>query len=104
MFKRNLIDSKTYNTHEPQLQLVNQSCASVHGITVSKTSISFVSVSQYETHYIKIGKGNQGTYPIVFNDIMGLEEGDTQGVLPADIKLTMEGHVKEGYMVQLLNV
>ncbi|XP_049449478.1 interferon-induced protein 44-like isoform X1 [Epinephelus fuscoguttatus] len=54
--------------------------------------------TKYETHHIKIGKGNQGTYPIIFNDIMGLEEGDTQGVRPADIKLTMEGHVKEGYM------
>nr|XP_033470016.1 interferon-induced protein 44-like [Epinephelus lanceolatus] len=53
---------------------------------------------KYETHHSKIGKGNQGTYPIVFNDIMGLEEGETQGVRPADIKLTMEGHVKEGYM------
>ncbi|KAL7384386.1 hypothetical protein ABVT39_001187 [Epinephelus coioides] len=53
---------------------------------------------KYETHHSKIGRGNQGTYPIVFNDIMGLEEGDTQGVLPADIKLTMEGHVKEGYV------
>lgn len=52
---------------------------------------------KYETHHIKIGNRNQGTYPVVFNDIMGLEEGDSEGVHPADIKLTMKGHVKEGY-------
>ncbi|KAM4560800.1 interferon-induced protein 44-like [Fundulus diaphanus] len=36
-------------------------------------------------------------YPIVFNDIMGLEEGDGSGIRTEDIKLALRGHVKEGY-------
>ncbi|KAM7407999.1 hypothetical protein PAMA_003639 [Pampus argenteus] len=49
----------------------------------------------YETH--KIRRGISNSYPFVFNDIMGLEEGMGRGVRPEDIKLAMMGHVKEGY-------
>lgn len=58
----------------------------------------FVCLLQYRTH--KIRKGNPQTYyPIVLNDIMGLEEKSDAGVRPDDIKLAMKGHVKDGYMV-----
>ena len=55
---------------------------------------------QYETHEIRRGTSDS-FYPIVFNDIMGLEEGTGQGVQAEDIKLAMMGRVKEGYKVQL---
>ncbi|XP_044222619.1 interferon-induced protein 44-like [Thunnus albacares] len=52
--------------------------------------------TKYETHKIRRGTSNS-FYPIVFNDIMGLEEGTGQGVQAEDIKLAMMGRVKEGY-------
>ncbi|XP_061578855.1 interferon-induced protein 44-like [Cololabis saira] len=58
--------------------------------------LNFWLILQYETHKIqKEGRGN--FYPFVFNDIMGLGEGDANGVNTHDIKLALEGHVKEGY-------
>uniref|UniRef100_A0A3B3ZN19 Uncharacterized protein n=1 Tax=Periophthalmus magnuspinnatus TaxID=409849 RepID=A0A3B3ZN19_9GOBI len=52
----------------------------------------------YKTHQIGKGKGKSGThYPVVFNDIMGLESDKNVGVRAEDIKLAMMGHVKEGY-------
>ncbi|KAG7233440.1 hypothetical protein INR49_006736 [Caranx melampygus] len=51
---------------------------------------------KYETHKIRTGaRGN--FYPVVFNDVMGLEEETGRGVRPEDIKLAMMGHVKDGY-------
>lgn len=58
----------------------------------------FVCLLQYTTH--KIRKREQTFYPLIFNDIMGLEEGSGSGVRPDDIKLAMKGHVKDGYKVQ----
>lgn len=55
---------------------------------------------QFETHKIKEGRGDQKTcYSFVFNDIMGLEEGESEGARADDIKLALKGHVKEGYKV-----
>lgn len=54
---------------------------------------------QFESHKIRKVDGAQKTYyPIIFNDIMGLEE-DGSGVRAEDIKLVLSGHVKEGHKV-----
>ncbi|XP_035990895.1 interferon-induced protein 44 isoform X1 [Fundulus heteroclitus] len=52
---------------------------------------------KFETHKFNKGRGNEKTiYPVVFNDIMGLEE-ENKGVHENDIKLALKGHVKEGH-------
>ncbi|XP_029981743.1 interferon-induced protein 44-like isoform X2 [Sphaeramia orbicularis] len=50
---------------------------------------------EYKAH--KIRRQGGGHLPIVFSDIMGLEDGQDVGVRAEDIQLAMEGHVKEGY-------
>ncbi|XP_014864559.1 PREDICTED: interferon-induced protein 44-like isoform X2 [Poecilia mexicana] len=53
---------------------------------------------RYETHKFIKGRGSTKTfYPLVFNDIMGLEDGTDRGVHADDIKLALKGHVKEGH-------
>uniref|UniRef100_A0A3Q2QY53 G domain-containing protein n=1 Tax=Fundulus heteroclitus TaxID=8078 RepID=A0A3Q2QY53_FUNHE len=52
----------------------------------------------FETHKFNKGRGNEKTiYPVVFNDIMGLEEEENRGVHEDDINLALKGHVKEGH-------
>lgn len=59
-------------------------------------------VFQFETHRIRKGGGTPRTfYPIVFNDIMGLEPDSNHGARAEDIKLILSGHVMEGYKVCL---
>ncbi|XP_018530404.1 interferon-induced protein 44 [Lates calcarifer] len=70
-------------------RMTNSALAST---TTSGTSFT----KDYKTHRIpKEGRGN--FYPLVFNDVMGLEEGTERGISVEDIKLAMKGHVKEGY-------
>ncbi len=52
---------------------------------------------QYRTYYIRNG---QSVLPFVFNDIMGLESGDSCGADPEDITKSLEGLLKEGYKVR----
>ncbi|XP_069576198.1 interferon-induced protein 44-like [Brachyistius frenatus] len=50
----------------------------------------------YKTH--KFQKESRGNfYPLVFNDIMGVEDGTGRGVKVDDIKLAMKGHVMDNY-------
>uniref|UniRef100_A0A3Q2Q6U5 Interferon-induced protein 44-like n=1 Tax=Fundulus heteroclitus TaxID=8078 RepID=A0A3Q2Q6U5_FUNHE len=54
--------------------------------------------TMFETHKFIKGRGNEKTiYPVVFSDIMGVEEGESRGVHEDDIKLALKGHVKEGH-------
>uniref|UniRef100_A0A3Q3AX38 G domain-containing protein n=2 Tax=Kryptolebias marmoratus TaxID=37003 RepID=A0A3Q3AX38_KRYMA len=53
---------------------------------------------KYETHKFSKGRGSSKTfYPLVFNDIMGLEDGTNCGVHADDIKLALKGHIVEGH-------
>uniref|UniRef100_A0A3B3UNY0 Interferon-induced protein 44-like n=1 Tax=Poecilia latipinna TaxID=48699 RepID=A0A3B3UNY0_9TELE len=36
-------------------------------------------------------------FPLVFNDVMGLEDGNNSGIHASDITLAMKGHVKDGH-------
>ncbi|XP_035986051.1 interferon-induced protein 44-like [Fundulus heteroclitus] len=72
-----------------QERMTNQALASATTADQSFTK-------KYETY--KIQKEERGNfYPFVFNDIMGLEDGDGRGVRADDLKLALKGHVKEGY-------
>ncbi|KAM9472000.1 interferon-induced protein 44-like [Salvelinus alpinus] len=51
---------------------------------------------KYQTHKIETGKHGI-YYPIVFNDVMGLEESSGKGVHKDDIINALKGHVKEGH-------
>uniref|UniRef100_A0A3Q2PW85 Uncharacterized protein n=1 Tax=Fundulus heteroclitus TaxID=8078 RepID=A0A3Q2PW85_FUNHE len=70
---------------------------SIPALTSAMTSdTSFT--RKYETHKFIKGQGSSKTfYPVVFIDMMGLEEGDSRGVHENDIKLALQGHVKEGH-------
>ncbi|XP_026050866.1 interferon-induced protein 44-like [Carassius auratus] len=48
----------------------------------------------YRTYYM--GNG-QSLLPFVFNDMMGLESGDSEGADPEDIVKALKGLLKEGY-------
>ncbi|MED6277628.1 hypothetical protein CHARACLAT_015464 [Characodon lateralis] len=53
---------------------------------------------KYETHKFMKGRGSSKTFfPVVFNDIMGLEDGETRGVHAKDIVHALKGNVKEGH-------
>lgn len=59
---------------------------------------NLIKVTQKKYQTYKIQKESRGNfYPFVFNDIMGLEDGDQRGVRPEDIKLALKGHVKDNY-------
>uniref|UniRef100_A0A3P9P427 Interferon-induced protein 44-like n=2 Tax=Poecilia reticulata TaxID=8081 RepID=A0A3P9P427_POERE len=61
---------------------------------LASSTTSDQSFTKYQTYKVKKeGRGN--FYPLVFNDITGMEEGP--GVRTDDIKLALKGHVKDGY-------
>ncbi|XP_053333103.1 interferon-induced protein 44-like [Clarias gariepinus] len=55
----------------------------------------------YKTHYIREKDGKN--LPFVFNNIMGLENGDNQGVQVQDIVTAFNGLLKEGYKFNPVN-
>ncbi|KAK5852526.1 hypothetical protein PBY51_006380 [Eleginops maclovinus] len=55
---------------------------------------------EYKTYTFKTG--NQGTFPFVINDIIGLKNNCSRGNRNnhvKDVKRVMKGHVKDGYIV-----
>ncbi|KAF7641771.1 hypothetical protein LDENG_00272510 [Lucifuga dentata] len=63
-------------------------------LTVAATSKSFT--KKYKTY--QIHKENPGNaYPFIFTDFMGLEQSTDSGACVENIKLAMQGHVREGY-------
>ncbi|XP_074513088.1 interferon-induced protein 44-like isoform X5 [Sebastes fasciatus] len=68
----------------------------ITGQALEDATIGKSFTQKYRTY--KIHKGRPGTfYPFAFSDIMGLEQGTNKGVAVEDIKLAMEGHIKDGY-------
>ncbi|XP_028832526.1 interferon-induced protein 44-like [Denticeps clupeoides] len=51
---------------------------------------------KHKTHKIEVS-GNSEILPFVFNDVMGLEGGESKGVHPGDIINILKGHIKENY-------
>ncbi|XP_076857452.1 interferon-induced protein 44-like isoform X2 [Brachyhypopomus gauderio] len=45
-----------------------------------------------------IANGREGMLPLAFNDIMGVEKGESAGVRTDDIINAMKGHITEGYV------
>lgn len=82
---------------------INSVCSVLRGrimipALTSATTSDRSFTTRYETHKLRRGRGSSATfYPVVFNDIMGLEEGTNCGADPDDIKLAMKGHVMEGH-------
>ncbi|XP_027877790.1 interferon-induced protein 44-like [Xiphophorus couchianus] len=70
---------------------------SIPALTSATTSDRSFTI-KYETHRIHVGRGTSKTFlPLVFNDVMGLEDGNNSGIHASDITLAMKGHVKEGH-------
>ncbi|XP_076838594.1 interferon-induced protein 44-like [Brachyhypopomus gauderio] len=66
-------------------------CNTAAALASSRSGTSFT--LKYKTHRIK--KGLSGSYPFVFNDIMGLEVEN--GIDNDDINSILQGHIKEDY-------
>lgn len=78
-----------------------QICSLLFPVSSRNFVTCYFSVFQYETHKIHVGRGTSKTFlPLVFNDVMGLEDGNNSGIHASDIKLAMKGHVKEGHKVK----
>ncbi|KAL0977774.1 hypothetical protein UPYG_G00161030 [Umbra pygmaea] len=60
--------------------------------TFTSHGTSFTKI--YKTHYIK---NDEEILPFTFNDVMGLEEGQLDGIHPDDLVNALKGHVPEGY-------
>ncbi|XP_041634512.1 interferon-induced protein 44-like [Cheilinus undulatus] len=59
--------------------------------TMSESSCT----KEYKTYKIK--KDDQSFYSFVFNDIMGIEKNLNYGVSVDDLKLALQGHMKDNY-------
>ncbi|KAM4603349.1 interferon-induced protein 44-like [Polymixia lowei] len=75
---------------------VNSVSSAIQGRITKVASADAISGNSFTTTYRthKIKKGNS-SYPFVFTDTAGLEED--RGIFVGDIKLAMQGHVKDGY-------
>uniref|UniRef100_A0A3Q0SMC0 G domain-containing protein n=1 Tax=Amphilophus citrinellus TaxID=61819 RepID=A0A3Q0SMC0_AMPCI len=64
--------------------------------SILRGKMSNLALSNYVTH--KVNKGKESIYPFVFIDFMGLNEDSDKGVRLDDVRMAMEGHVKEDYV------
>uniref|UniRef100_A0A3Q2CKK3 Uncharacterized protein n=1 Tax=Cyprinodon variegatus TaxID=28743 RepID=A0A3Q2CKK3_CYPVA len=72
--------------------------SSVSDVIYGRMRSPAMSTGIYETHKFIKGRGSSWTfYSVVFNNIMGLEDGTNHGVHVDDIKPGLRGHVKEGH-------
>ncbi|XP_078101088.1 interferon-induced protein 44-like [Sander vitreus] len=76
---------------------ISSVCSVIQGrVTTPALTSDKRSSGTYETFKIRKEEGNPETFcDFVFNDVMDLKDGD--GICADDIKLTLKGHVKEGY-------
>ncbi|XP_028840349.1 interferon-induced protein 44-like [Denticeps clupeoides] len=66
------------------------------GRVTSKALVASGAGTSFTTTY-KTHKIGHGRLPFVFNDVMGLEEGGSAGILNEDLISGLEGHIKENY-------
>uniref|UniRef100_UPI0037E7D288 interferon-induced protein 44-like n=1 Tax=Semicossyphus pulcher TaxID=241346 RepID=UPI0037E7D288 len=78
---------------------VNSAESALRGRVTNRALTDATSGSSFTLKYktYKIEKDQQSSYPLVFNDIMGFEKNLDKGVQVEDVRLALEGHVRDGY-------
>uniref|UniRef100_UPI0037E769F0 interferon-induced protein 44-like n=1 Tax=Semicossyphus pulcher TaxID=241346 RepID=UPI0037E769F0 len=78
---------------------VNSAESALRGRVTNRALTDATSGSSFTLKYktYKIEKDQQSFYPLVFNDIMGFEKNLDKGVQVEDVRLALEGHVRDGY-------
>ncbi|XP_041634509.1 interferon-induced protein 44-like [Cheilinus undulatus] len=78
---------------------VNSADSALRGRLAGRAKTDAISGQSYTKQYktYKIRKDNQSHYSFVFNDIMGIEQNLNHGVNVDDLKLALQGHMKDNY-------
>ncbi|XP_060883078.1 interferon-induced protein 44-like isoform X2 [Labrus mixtus] len=78
---------------------INSVESALRGVVTDQAETDATSGSSFTLKYktYNFQKDDQSFYSIVFNEIMGVEKDDNNGVQVEDIKLALRGRVEDGY-------